>query len=134
MAAISAQGTTFTLDNGGAPIAIGCVVSFDGPGGSANVIDATCLSSTAKEKSVGLNDNGQITLNLNYLPSDAGQKRLQALRTASPNVSEQMVITLSSGETWTMDVFVLSFSISGGVDDKVNATCAMEISGSIVVA
>ena len=63
-------------------ISIGEVVGFNGPTGSANVIDASHLGSTAKEKMIGLRDEGQITLDCNLAPADSGQVKLRECRAA----------------------------------------------------
>lgn len=123
--AIETQSTTLSIDNQ----AIGEVVDFSGPGGSASVIDATHLGSTAKEKLMGLPDEGQFTFNLNLDPQDAGQEDLRDARLARSKNS--YVLTLSDGTTLSFDGFCLEFSIAGGVDALVSASCTIEITGPV---
>ena len=70
---INTSGTTYTQVKG--------VNSFSGlGGGSAAVIDTTDFDSTAKEKSMGLPDEGQCSIGMIFLPKDAGQLAMRAAR------------------------------------------------------
>ena len=89
----SAQGIQFIWTDGTAACTtsmdstgvVGEVTNISGPTGSAGVIDVTHLLSTAKEKMMGLPDEGQITLELNFAYGtsvNAKQKQLVADRKA----------------------------------------------------
>ena len=80
--AITAQGIAIARFGTTAFETIPNVVSFQGPGGQAAVIDVTNLASTAKEKRVGLRDEGQLSLTLHYNPDDLVH---QGLRTDRAN-------------------------------------------------
>ncbi|KKL14770.1 hypothetical protein LCGC14_2512360, partial [marine sediment metagenome] len=56
------------------------VVSVDGPAGSNPVIDITHLLSTARTKLVGIQDEGQISVEMLLLTTDIGQKAIRADR------------------------------------------------------
>ena len=74
MASVKTQGCTLALGDGASPEVFTSVinlVSFQGPSGSRQVIDATTLASTAKEKDVGIPDLGQITFDYNFSSADA---------------------------------------------------------------
>lgn len=108
------------------------VKSFSGPGGSASIIDTTDLSSAAKEKRMGLADEGQLQLTINYIPTDtvhAALRQDRADRTATPF---KMIFTDASPATeWTFDAFVTGFAVSGAVDGVVEAQVTLEITGAI---
>ncbi len=132
--AIKAQGTLLKLGAGSPPAytSIAEINSFSGPGGSVSVIDVTDLSSTAKEKIAGLNDNGQLTMECNFVPSNTQQA---ALRTAKENgtvVGMQLVFTDTGSTTWTFSAIVTGFSISGAVDGVVKGSITLDITGDIV--
>jgi len=132
--AIKAQGTLLKLgaDSPLAYTSIAEINSFSGPGGSVSVIDVTDLSSTAKEKIAGLNDNGQLTMECNFVPSNTQQA---ALRTAKENgtvVGMQLVFTDTGSTTWTFSAIVTGFSISGAVDGVVKGSITLDITGDIV--
>ena len=58
---------------------LGEVVGFSGPGLTANPIDVTNLTATAKEKLIGVYDGGQLTLNVNAVVTDAGQTKAREM-------------------------------------------------------
>lgn len=110
-------------------IEIGEVISFDGPSGSAAVIDATHLQSTAKEKLMGLPDEGQFTLSLNLVPGDAGQLAAKTARAA--RAEKDFRVTYSDLSVSTFSGFVLGFASSGGVDGKIDGSITIEITGAV---
>lgn len=138
MASLETQGVTIARGDGGTPTeifsAIGEVISFQGPGGSASVIDVTNLSSLAKEKRMGLGDEGQFTFELNLDTADAEQTGLRADRTARVLRNFELTLTDSPATVLSFSAYVLSFSIQGGVDDKVGASVTLEISGVVTWA
>lgn len=130
---IDTTGGTLTAANGTlTPVEftkVGEMVDWDGPGGSASVIDATHLESPAREKLIGLMDEGQFTFSLNNMFSNLGQ---QACRTArSTRALTGFKLTYTDGTVQNWDGYVLQFATSGGVDDKVNGSITIEITGAV---
>jgi predicted secreted protein len=129
--AIKAQGTLLKL-GAGSPLSYTTIPelsSFSGPGGNASVIDVTDLASSAKEKLAGMNDNGQLGFELNFIPGNAQHL---ALRTAKENgtiCSFQLVFT--DGTIWTFSAIVTGFATSGAIDGAVKASVTLEITGDI---
>jgi len=111
---------------------IGEIQTFGGPGGSANVIDVTNLDSIAKEKRIGLQDEGQFKLDMNFVADDPGQVYLRNKRTANAAANFEFIFTDAGALTATFTGYVLEFSISGGVDDRVRASATIEITGAVV--
>ena len=132
--AIKAQGTTLGLGSG-SPVSyttIAEIKNFNGPSGGPSVIDVTDLSSTAKEKVAGLNDNGQLSFECNFVP---GNTQHEALKTAKENGSiVQIQLTFSNAVVWTFSALVTNISVSGGVDGVVTASVTLEITGDISVS
>jgi hypothetical protein len=133
--ALEAQGTLLKIGNGASPevfTTIKEIKNFTGPGGSAAVIDVTDLSSLAKEKRMGLADEGQLSFVLHYIPNDTQHA---ALRTARANRSEtnfKLIFTdASPASTWTFSGFVTNFSVAGGVDGVIEGNVTIEITGAI---
>lgn len=115
---------------------VGQVIGFNGPTGSANVIDCSHLGSTAKEKRMGLPDEGSFSLDM-LLTMDAtyGQNRLRADRAS--RTMRKCVIKLtdapSSADDPTkviFDGYVTNFAITGAVDEVLKATATIEIVGA----
>ncbi len=114
---------------------VGQVISFNGPTGSANVIDASHLGSVSKEKRMGLPDEGSFSMDL-LLSMDAtyGQDRLRADRAS--RTMRKCVIKLtdapSSADDPTkviFDGYVTNFAITGAVDEIIKASVTVEIAG-----
>ncbi len=141
MASHESQGTVLYLSSDGTTVAstadanaIGSVTGFNGPSGSASIIDVTHLGSTAKEKMMGLPDEGQFSFDMTLDTGNAVQTRLRAARAARS--LKKVVIKLNDStddKTKTkilFDGYVTNFSITGAVDDVLKATCQVEITGA----
>ncbi len=126
--AVHSRKTKIEIKDGATKVQVKGLTGFSGlGGGSASVIDVTDLDSDAKEKMVGLADEGQVNLTLNYIPSDPGQIALEEAR-LSGELSE-FVITMRSGTTYSFSAAVLSFEKSGGVDAVITGSVTLEVSG-----
>ena len=135
MTALKSEGVCLYIsDDTGSPslrVLIGEVTDFTGPGGSAAVIDVTHLKSTAKEKLIGLPDEGQISMNLNLDPADPGQREAWEARAGQEERTFELELTDVATTVLIFAGFVLEFSMSAGVDDKISASITIEITGSI---
>jgi len=132
--AIDTTGKTLTAANGTITpldwIEIGEVVSHDGPGGSAAVYETTHLQSTAKEKKIGLPDEGQLTLGINWcLKTDLGQQAASDARKA--RAEKNFKLTFSDASTASFSGYVMGLSASCAVDDKVSGSITIEITGAV---
>jgi hypothetical protein len=133
--AIEAQGVIIARGVGTVYTTIPEIKSFSGPGGSATIIDVTDLQSTAKEKRMGLPDEGQLQFTINYIPDNAVHQGLRQDR--MDRVERDFRITFtdnSPATTWTFSAFVSGFSVSGAVDNVVEAQVTLEITGAILEA
>jgi len=110
------------------------VVSFNGPGGQAQIIDVTNLTSTAKEKRVGLRDEGSLSLTVSYDPNDSVQAGLRLDRAQRTRQQFRITFTDEQQTTWTFYGYVTQFSIQGGVEAVVEASITIEIDGDITEA
>ncbi|MFO7905800.1 MAG: phage tail tube protein [Pirellulaceae bacterium] len=132
--ALDAQGIELKIGDGEDPeefTVIPEIKTFSGPGGSATVIDVTDLQSAAKEKRMGLQDEGQLTFDINYIPADTEHAALRTARADQAETNFEMVFTDDPETTWAFSAFVTGFSVSGGVDGVVEASVTLEITGAI---
>ncbi len=132
--ALEAQGMLLKIGSGSGTITYATipeVKTFSGPGGSATVIDVSDLSSTAREKRMGLNDEGQLSFTINYLPTNTQHALLRTQRNSRALTPFQLVFTDTGAMTWAFSAYVNGFSVSGAVDGVVEAQVTLEISGSI---
>ena len=131
--AIIAQGITIARMGTTAFETIPNVVSFQGPGGQAQVIDVTNLSSTAKEKRMGLRDEGSLSLSLHFDPDNAVHDGLRSDRANRTRQQFRITFTDTIPTVWTFYGYVTQFSVQGGVDAVVEASVTIEIDGDIIM-
>ncbi|MCY0385656.1 phage tail tube protein [Robbsia sp. Bb-Pol-6] len=131
--AVSSQGSNFSVNTGtlAAPVwtKIANVKSYSGFDGSATEIDVTDLDSTAKEKRLGLQDNGSFSIEINVNYADPGQAAMQAARAAGTSL--EFKLGLPTGTAKTFNAFVKTFPLAGGTDTVLTATVALTITGAV---
>lgn len=135
--------TTFTTATGTISIQgneysrIAAVTGFNGPSGSAGVIDITSLDSTAKEKLIGVRDEGQLSLDV-LLDNEATALQTALIEDRATRTKRTFDITFTdepdsssqpSGSNF--DGYVSGFSVTGAVDDAVKAAITIEIDGPV---
>lgn len=137
MAQLDTQGVVIKRGDGASPevfTTIGEVNSIQGPGGSATTIDVTNLSSTAKNKKMGLIDEGQVTLEMKLDTADTAQTGLRTDRSNKTLRNFQIVLTDSPATTISFAAYVMSFALATAVDDVVTASVTLEIDGLVTWA
>jgi len=120
---------------GGSPLSyteVKEITDFDGFDGEASEIDVTHSQSTAKEFLLGLQDFGNVSLDCNHLPADAGQVILRAAKT--DRVKRQFRLTFSDASTASFLAFVKSNPLKGGVDAKLSGAFTLRITGAVTFA
>lgn len=116
------------------------VVNCSGPNMSADAIEVTQLLSpgACKEFIKGLLDNGEVTLELNYLPGNTNQQVLLGdLQATAQSEAEQVwtiVFTDSGSETFTFNAFPTALTPGAPVGDKLAASCTLKITGELTSA
>jgi hypothetical protein len=130
---IDTTGKTITVGAGAAtPVtftAIANIKDFSGFDGGASEIDVTNLASTAKEFRLGLVDNGQFSINIDYADTDAGQQAAQAKHKSGASANFQVVFP--NADTVTFVGYVKKFSAAAGVDGVVKSSIDVRISGAV---
>jgi hypothetical protein len=136
MAGFNAQGTVVAYEGTtpGTYTPIAEIRSFTGPGGAATVIDATTLSSSGKEKVLGLMDEGTLGLSMNFNPGDPGQIMLRTERANQTRRNYRITFSDEDNTTATFSAFVSSFTVGGGVDALTTLEVNLEITNAITWA
>ena len=134
--AIESQGVKMYVSTGSPTSfsAVGNVTGIKGPGGSASVIDVTNLDSAAKEKLMGLPDEGQITVELNYDPDNAQHAVLRNARRNRTLCEFKIQLTDATNTNLTFFGYVLGFALDVGVDQAVKASMTIEVDGTVAEA
>ena len=99
--------------------------------GSAAVIDVTDLSSTAKEKRMGLADEGQCTFTLNYRPANGAHAELAQAKADRQPRDFKLVFTDTPASVYYFTGFVLSVPVTAGVDGVIESNVTVEITGAV---
>lgn len=131
--AIRAQGIQFKRETG-SPSAwqpIGEVTGFSGPSGQVSIIDASNFDSNYVEKITGLIDEGQVTFDVNLVPSFGQHIGLREDRKNRVLRGFQIVLTDVGLTTLSFSAYVTGFTIGGQVNDKVAGSVTLEISGAV---
>jgi hypothetical protein len=132
--AIESQGVVMAVSDGGSPSSfstIGNITAIKGPGGSADVIDVTNLASTAKEKLMGLPDEGQITVDLNYDPDNTQHAQMRNARKNRTRLEFRITLTDTTNTVLTFFAYVLGFSMDIGVNKQVTVSVTLEVDGGV---
>jgi len=131
---INAQGTQFGISVDGVSYTpLGCVKSWDWSKPSRAEIDTTCVLDTAKSFRFGLKDNGTISVETFY-DRGAGIVLAEASYSSDTPYHFQVEYSDTAGVSGTVKEFqgyVISMSESGGVDDVVNMSMEIRLSGDI---
>jgi Lambda phage tail tube protein, TTP len=133
--AVDTTGKTITASGTATPqtyTPIANVKSFSGFDGKAAIIDVTNLSSTAKEKLVGIQDFGKFSFDIHVDYSDAGQLALSAAKAAA--TKKTFKLTYPNAKVATFSAFVMGMPSQGAVDAVVAGSVELEITGAVVVA
>lgn len=142
--------TTFAIDYnaigltpglGGSPAVVGTdwtqvknAITIKGLDGSAKEIDVTNLDSTAIEVLLGLQDNGNLSIDFDGDNADAGQLAIQAAKVDGAIRTFKFVLPAGSTPTCTFNGFVKKFDFMAGVNDKFKRAMDVRITGIITFA
>ncbi|MBB2915858.1 phage tail tube protein [Cupriavidus alkaliphilus] len=128
-------GAAYTSGGTATPVAwlgIGNFKTIKGFDGKNAKLDATNLSSTAKEFRIGLFDPGSFGFDVDVDATDPGQVALQEYKAAATLANYKL--TLPNGKTATFSGFVETFPWDGGVDKIVSASVNIIITGPVTYA
>lgn len=132
--AVSAQGVTIQRGDGAATevfATIAEITDFTTPDGELTMIDATSLDSTAMEFIAGLIDNGQVQISGHFVGGDAAQEGLRTDRASKTLRNFKITLTDDPATVFSFAAYVLSFTISGAVNDKLTFSATLKISGAV---
>lgn len=131
--AITAQGTKLAVSDGGSPSSftdIPGLGAIRGLGGTAaNVNDISDLDSEAKEKLMGLPDEGQITAPLNFNPANTVHQALIGYRQAKTRA--EFRITTSNSKKAFFYGYVLVCGADFATGDATRGTLTVEVDGKV---
>lgn len=129
-------GSTFSVstDGGSVYTALAEVTSITPPSDNLDIIDATSMDSAnaTREFIVGLNDPGNCSLEMNFIPGSAGDQKLIQIRDA--RVAVYCKIVFPNAVTWTFLAILTGYEPAIPTDDKMSATVTFKVTGSYTVS
>ena len=136
-AAINAFGTLLKIgDGGGSEVftTIAEVSNISGPSLSLEMIEVTNHSSTAgwKERIGGLLDGGEVSFDVNFIPTNATQSYSAGLvkdMVGRTKRNFKIVFPDGSTTTWTFAAFVSKFQPKAPVNGQLSASVSLMITG-----
>lgn len=140
--ATSSFGTLLQIGDGGAPenfVTISEVLDISGPALSLSTAETTNQDSTGGwEEFVGtILRSGEVTFDVNFLPTDATQSFAAGLILDMVNRTLrnfQLIFTDAGTTTWAFAALVTGFEPSAPVDGKLSASVGLKISGQPTLA
>ena len=83
---------------------------------------------------MGLQDEGQLTFDINYIPTNTQHVLLRSVRASGTLTNFNITFTDSPASVASFAAYVTGFSISNSVDDVTKASVTLEVSGTVTVA
>lgn len=130
------HGTTFEINTSvlNSPdqwVAIAEVVSVTPPSLSRDAVDATHSTSPEKWREFipGLRDGGEVTLEVNFIPSGIGTSQIIDTFNSDDKVQARINFPDSPVTTWQFEAFITAFEPDAPFDDKMSATVTFKLSG-----
>ncbi len=137
MAVFRGSGSSFRRGDAASPevfSVVGDVISMGGPNITKEEIDTTALDSSAKESIGGLDDGGEITLELNWNPQDAQHVLLRSDAEGSARLNYRLIWNDVSSTQVTFNAEVMDFGINTESNDAVKASVRLKINGALTWA
>lgn len=102
--------------------------------GSNNVVDVTHFLSAAKEKRIGLPDNGKVTFEVSTDFGDAGQAALIAAKNARTRMEVKIILPSGTTPNVTLFGYCVKYNVNTAVDAEVKSSVEIEVDGATVLA
>lgn len=132
---VKTQGTKLKLAGTASPVtytSMANVTSISGLGGQKGDIEITNFDSLAKEFLTGLEDPGQVQVEINYSPDDTTQDELWALKDSGALRTWRIQLSgASPAPYFAFTATVQQFQVNFQTDDVVRATVTLRVSGAI---
>lgn len=137
--ALIGYGTTFAFGDGADPevfTALAEVTDISPPSDSIDIIEVTHMGSPDRTKEfVGaLNDPGECSFDIHFLPGAGDDALIQAKRGSNIGAKANYRITYPNDETWTFTAILTGYTPTVPVNDRMTATVTFKVTSSYVAA
>ena len=127
-------GSVFAVstDDGATYVDLAEVSNITPPSSTIDMIDATHMQSPKADREfiIGLNDPGEASFEMNFIPGSAADLKIQTVKAARARIKCR--ITFPNGVTWTFSGLLMTYEPAVPTDDKMTATVTFKVSGSTV--
>lgn len=108
------------------------VFSITPPSSSVDIVDVTHMQSAGRDREfiLGLNDPGEASMELNFVPGSDTDAMLLEIKAAYERVKCR--ITWPNSVVWTFDGLLTGYEPAAPNDDKMTATVTFKVTGSVV--
>ena len=136
MSGLSAFGTLLKRGDGATAEAfttIANVTNIDGPKLESDQIDVTSHDSTGgrEEFVAGIKRGGEISLDINFDPSNATHEMLLDDYDGRALHNFQLIFPTTPSITWTFAAMVTSVGVAAPFEDKLGCSATLKISGAV---
>lgn len=131
-----AQGTLLQRETSlgsGSYVTVANVKSWDGPSTEASELETTDLNSLAKEFLPGLQDFGDLSLEVNFDPNNATHQQAMT-DIAAGTVTGWRIQFQNPTINWRWPAFVKSCPVSGEADGIISASITLRLAGDRTVS
>lgn len=127
-------GSVFAVstDDGATYVDLAEVSDITPPSSTIAMVDATHMQSPNADREfvIGLNDPGEASFSMNFIPGSAADLKIQSVKAARARVKCR--ITYPNGITWTFSGLLMTYEPAVPTEDKMTATVTFKVSGSTV--
>jgi len=137
MSYIDTEGTVLKIGNAASPevfSTIPQIVSIDGPSSANSEKEVTNLSSTAKEFRPGLNDHGEINLEIEWDERNAVHAGIRTKFNARTVSNFQLIDAGSPTKRYSFTGFWKTIPMSFQPDNIVRSQAVLRVTGAITVS
>lgn len=127
-------GSVFAVstDDGATYVDLAEISDITPPSSTIDMVDATHTQSPNADREfiIGLNDPGEASFEMNFIPGSAADLKIQTIKAARARVKCR--ITFPNGVTWTFSGLLMTYEPAVPTDDKMTASVSWKVSGSTV--
>lgn len=138
--AMLGYGSTFQIQTENSPdnyVDLAELTNITPPSSSLDQIDVTHMQSPNRNREFisGLNDPGECSFDMNFVPGSTSDDRLFELLNLPTGTSRRRNCRISfpNGVTWTFSAELTGYEPTVPVDDKMTATVTFKVSGAMSV-
>lgn len=135
-AAVLGYNTKVAFENDASPqvyVEIAEVTEVSPPNQQTDQVEATHMQSPNRTREFisGLIDPGEMSFTINWIPGNASDQRIQALKASGEYVNTK--VTWPNLVTWSFLGSVTGFEPDSPIDDRMTATVTVKVSGPTTI-